>query len=405
MTAEDSKLAGADAVYCYSDSKVEVNDAGEFTLLTGHFGATDDKTVLDVKIAADQNEGVAINEIFFTKAAGAEVTGIYNNGSKTSVLTSKAGSLFTAIAGVKLTVNGTEYVAAKENTGVKYDATNGARMTSGAVILENGESIEVYVNATETEPAKSRGTITNKGSVPIMVDINGNVYNAEGGTKLTGGESFTTSDGTYTVKYTLSADAKEIKVMQTVDGKKKTAIYKAADTIAVTMQEGAGAFVTGDFTSMNELSGVSTDLADIMEIKLPPVKEISTLATFDTLGQETEEASEIAITVNGTARPKTVTVSKAVDIPVVITVTSIDTDIKARLEAGASILNVACAGKTPEVVAHIREKFPDVPIIASGGNTPERIKKTVDAGANAITYTPPGTAELFNSMMERYRNQ
>ncbi len=98
-----------------------------------------------------------------------------------------------------------------------------------------------------------------------------------------------------------------------------------------------------------------------------------------------------------------IAVSAAVDIPVIITVTHIDTDISARLEAGASILNIACAGRTPEVVAHIRKHFPDVPIIASGGNTEENIVRTVQAGANAITFTPPSTAELFKAMMEHYR--
>lgn len=38
-------------------------------------------------------------------------------------------------------------------------------------------------------------------------------------------------------------------------------------------------------------------------------------------------------------------VSKAVDIPVIITVTKEDTDIRARLDAGTSILNVACGTK------------------------------------------------------------
>lgn len=98
-----------------------------------------------------------------------------------------------------------------------------------------------------------------------------------------------------------------------------------------------------------------------------------------------------------------IAVSAAVDIPVIITVTHIDTDISARLEAGASILNIACAGRTPEVVAHIRKHFPDVPIIASGGNTEENIARTVQAGANAITFTPPSTAELFKAMMDNYR--
>ena len=96
-------------------------------------------------------------------------------------------------------------------------------------------------------------------------------------------------------------------------------------------------------------------------------------------------------------------VAAAVDIPVIITVIKEDTDIQARLDAGASILNVAGAQRTPEIVRHIRERFPDVPIIASGGNTEESVQRTVEAGANAITCTPPTTKELFSAMMAKYR--
>lgn len=96
-------------------------------------------------------------------------------------------------------------------------------------------------------------------------------------------------------------------------------------------------------------------------------------------------------------------VSKAVDIPVVITVISEDTDISGRLESGAAILNVAGGKNTADIVRKIREQYPTIPIIASGGNTPEFISETVEAGANAITYTPPTPAVLFKEMMARYR--
>ena len=43
-------------------------------------------------------------------------------------------------------------------------------------------------------------------------------------------------------------------------------------------------------------------------------------------------------------------VALAVDIPVIITVTKEDADIAGRLQNGASILNVACAAQTPQVV-------------------------------------------------------
>ncbi len=96
-------------------------------------------------------------------------------------------------------------------------------------------------------------------------------------------------------------------------------------------------------------------------------------------------------------------VAEVVDIPIIATVTKEDADIQGRLESGASILNVACALRTPDVVRKIRSEYPDVPLIASGGNTNETIHETIAAGANAITYTPPSTAELFKQIMESYR--
>ncbi|WP_352418721.1 hydrolase [Proteiniborus sp.] len=94
-----------------------------------------------------------------------------------------------------------------------------------------------------------------------------------------------------------------------------------------------------------------------------------------------------------------------IDIPVVVTVTTINTHILDRIKAGASILNVSGASKTPDIVALIRKDFPDIPIIATGGPTEESILRTIEAGANAITYTPPTSAELFSALMEKYRGE
>ena len=98
-------------------------------------------------------------------------------------------------------------------------------------------------------------------------------------------------------------------------------------------------------------------------------------------------------------------VAAAVDIPVVITVVNCETDIEERIRHGASILNVAGGPATPDLVRKIRRDFPQVPIIATGGNTNENIKRTIEAGANAITYTPPSACDLFKQMMSRYREE
>lgn len=96
-------------------------------------------------------------------------------------------------------------------------------------------------------------------------------------------------------------------------------------------------------------------------------------------------------------------VAKTVDIPVIITVVNQETDIERRLLSGASILNVAGGMQTPEIVRSIRQRFPEVPIIASGGKSEDSIRKTIQAGANAVTWTPPTTQELFKATMAKYR--
>lgn len=96
-------------------------------------------------------------------------------------------------------------------------------------------------------------------------------------------------------------------------------------------------------------------------------------------------------------------VSANLEIPTVVTIVNEEGDVAARLKAGADIINVAAAAKTASVVRKIREEFPDVPIMATGGPTDETILETIEAGANAISWTPPTTAELFKETMDKYR--
>ncbi len=94
-----------------------------------------------------------------------------------------------------------------------------------------------------------------------------------------------------------------------------------------------------------------------------------------------------------------------IDIPVIVTVVSEDEDIAKRIESGATILNVSGGKNTPKIVRNIRSRFPEFPIIATGGPTNESIKETIQAGANAITFTPPSSASIMCSLMDEYRNE
>lgn len=92
-----------------------------------------------------------------------------------------------------------------------------------------------------------------------------------------------------------------------------------------------------------------------------------------------------------------------VDIPVTVTVVSPDEDIQSRLDSGVDILNVSGAEKTPEIVKKIRKIDKKIAIIATGGKSKETIMQAIEAGANAISYTPPSTGTLFKDIMEAYR--
>lgn len=96
-------------------------------------------------------------------------------------------------------------------------------------------------------------------------------------------------------------------------------------------------------------------------------------------------------------------VTATIDIPTIVTVVREDEDIRARIEAGASILNVSAASATPEVVRKIKKLYPKIPVIATGGPTDESILETIHAGANAITWTPPSNGEIFKEIMTAYR--
>ncbi|MCL2747451.1 MAG: hydrolase [Oscillospiraceae bacterium] len=123
------------------------------------------------------------------------------------------------------------------------------------------------------------------------------------------------------------------------------------------------------------------------------------------LAMDAEFQGATAVVVNAPTENSVIAKLKmTVDIPVVVTVVSELTDIQARLDAGADMLNVSGASRTPEIVRTIREKFPDVPIIATGGPSEKTILETIRAGANAITYTPPSSGELFRISMDKYRD-
>lgn len=119
-----------------------------------------------------------------------------------------------------------------------------------------------------------------------------------------------------------------------------------------------------------------------------------------------EAQGSLGVVLNGPTPIETVVdVCKVVDIPVISTVTSIYSEVEEKLAAGIKIINISAGQDTAETVAYFRKKYPDLPIIATGGPSDENILATIAAGANAITFTPPSNGELFSQKMKKYREQ
>ena len=76
-----------------------------------------------------------------------------------------------------------------------------------------------------------------------------------------------------------------------------------------------------------------------------------------------------------------------------------------RTTASSRILDNYVPVYDATIVKKLREIDPNFPIIATGGPTEETVREVIQAGANAVTFTPPTNGEIFKGMMEEYRHR
>ena len=123
------------------------------------------------------------------------------------------------------------------------------------------------------------------------------------------------------------------------------------------------------------------------------------------IGLQAELMGAYGVVVNSPMKADNIKyIDEILDIPIISTVVSENDEYMSKIEAGVQILNVSAGPNTAKVVRKIREQLGETfPIIATGGPNEKTILETIEAGANAITYTPPSTAEIFESIMKDYR--
>lgn len=151
--------------------------------------------------------------------------------------------------------------------------------------------------------------------------------------------------------------------------------------------------------------------AVIMTADVPVFSGVGGCHTFDknrvlNLALHAEFQGAIGVVLNATVSNELIeSVAQKIDIPVVVTIASNKDDITGRIDAGALILNVSASIDTPFVVDKIKSRYPNIAVMATGGPTSQTVIDTINAGADAITWTPPTTGELFKPTMTYCRNQ
>lgn len=107
---------------------------------------------------------------------------------------------------------------------------------------------------------------------------------------------------------------------------------------------------------------------------------------------------------NATAQVETIQlIAQRIDVPVVLTVCRLDDAAHRQIAAGASIVNVAAGRDTARVVAEVRAAYPDMPIMASSGPDEATAEATIQAGADALTWTPPNIQDIERALMAKNR--
>ncbi len=148
-------------------------------------------------------------------------------------------------------------------------------------------------------------------------------------------------------------------------------------------------------------------ILDVASVPVFPGVGGGTTTGFRTLNiaMQAELLGAFGVVVNAPMDNDTIKkLNQILDVPVIATVISENDDILGKVRAGARVLNVAGGLKTASLVRHCRELLgPEFPIIATGGHTDEHILETIEAGANAISYTPLSSSDIFKDVMDTYR--
>jgi len=120
---------------------------------------------------------------------------------------------------------------------------------------------------------------------------------------------------------------------------------------------------------------------------------------------EAEKLGAAAVIVNQPFKNKDIRkIKKHITIPLISSISSLDINLKKRVESGVSIFHVTGGSNTVAIIEHIKENFPDIPYICTGGKNIGHLQTAIKSGTHAVVLTPPSNGDLFKNIMQNYRS-
>lgn len=119
---------------------------------------------------------------------------------------------------------------------------------------------------------------------------------------------------------------------------------------------------------------------------------------------EAQHLGACAVMVNQPFKNKDIQeMRRQINIPIISSVSTIAFDFDRRIKAGISAFNITGGKQTLEILNFLKQNYPDIPYICTGGKSIEHIRLAISLDARAIVLTPPSNANLFKRIMQGYR--
>ncbi|MHC5354344.1 hypothetical protein ACYSNX_09205 [Myroides sp. LJL115] len=95
-------------------------------------------------------------------------------------------------------------------------------------------------------------------------------------------------------------------------------------------------------------------------------------------------------------------IKQRISIPIISSVSSLNFTFKERFESEVSFFNIMGRKNTIHIIDYLRENFPDIPFVWTGGKTMSNLSEVLDKKVYRVVLTSPPNGDLFKKSKAKY---